>query len=277
VLAITITASTFLIGTFLPDTEWVTPSQARLWTCLGFAILLVGLALAAYLWRKSKKYEVTEIRQLIHSIPDLMGSIHEKRGLFTEEYVHNAIQSNELKPFEGLNRELYQILGGRLPDDIEKDNNMVTLLVEIMEFIIKKPTKHLTDDETARLVANSIKTHLPIETMLGGDKEYQDLTKSLKNAMNKLPKAMAVKATEAINYYLLYSSAYWAIAANLLSIERLTEGNEAIKDIVSNAVGMEIDINAMLKTAYNIYKDKFQEQMNINMAKVCEVINEYYL
>jgi len=206
-----------------------------------------------------------------------MGNIHEKRGAFTEDYVCNAVQSNELKPLEGLNKELYQILGGQLPNGIENDNDMVTLLVDVMDFIIKKPTKQLTDDETARLVANSTKTHLPIETMLEGDKEYRNLTKSLKYAMNKLPKAMAVKATEARNYYLLYSSAYWAIAANLLSIERLSEGNDAIENIVSDAMGMEIDVNAMLKTAYNIYKDKFQEQMNINMAKVCEVINDYTL
>lgn len=154
---------------------------------------------------------------------------------------------------------------------------MATFLIDIVEFIIKKPTKQLIDDEAARLVANSAKTHLPIQAMLDGDKEYQELTKSLKNAMNELPKAVVVKATEAINYYLLYSSAFWAFDAMLLSIEKLCESNKNIKNIVSAAMGTEIDINSMIKTAYNIYKDKFQEQMNINMAKVCEVINEYPL
>lgn len=111
-LTATITASTFLLGTFLPNTEWVTPSQARLWTCVGTAILCIGIPVTWYLWCKSKRYGIIETRQLIQPIPDLMGNMHEKRGLFTEGYVRDAVQSNELNPLESLSKGLYQIWGG---------------------------------------------------------------------------------------------------------------------------------------------------------------------
>lgn len=158
-------------------------------------------------------------------------------------------------------RELYQYLAGvQLPDKVDSDEDALALASTILETITSEPTEQLSDYELAMLVANSAETHLPIQSRLDRDRGYKKPGKHLEGARNKLPKDIAVDATTAIDYYLTYSEAYWAVDAILLHIVEMLDG-----------------MGTMIGTAFNIYKDRFQQQMNLNMARVCEVTNDYAL
>lgn len=258
VCAVTATASTFLISTFLPSANLVTEDQARVLTYIGFAVIVVGILISVSLWKMGSKYKIIEDKQLVASIPIVLSDMHDKRGQIAESYISSAVTSNGLQPLDDMNRELYQCLGGvQIPNKIESSKDALTLLVNIVDFITKRPKEQLSDYELARLVANSADTHLPIQTLLEKDKTYRKMSKALEGARYKLPKASAEDTTKAIDYYRLYSRAYWAVDTIILYL-----------------VEMLKDTDTTIKTAYNIYKDKFQEQMNINMAKVCETIND---
>jgi hypothetical protein len=243
-----------------------------------FAIAFVFLVWFTIDWWKHKdRYQTLHLQVLIGSIPTILDALHEKRGIVVTNYVRKASKRNDFKALENMGKELDPFLGGgeKLHDmlantltNVEGGAEMLSVFEELIPQDNKQPKIELTDYETARLIANSAKTHLPIEDMLNGQKmwKFRRLKKSLDSARNKLPGTMAVKATEAIDHYLTCSEAYWAVKAVLLSVRHL------IREIP-----MPQEAIAQMETAYNLYEDIFQKLMNVNKAKVCEVINDYTL
>jgi hypothetical protein len=264
----------WLVGAALQIGDWTSPTVAYVL----FGIAFVWLIITVIYWLRNKdRYEAMQLQDIIASIPTILDELHNKRGLLIKIYVRRGSKENDFKALNNMSIELDQFLGGskKLHDkltstlaNVEGGEEILSLFEEIIPQSDKQPEVQLTDYEVARLLASSAKTHLPIEDMLNRCKKlkFQRLTKSLDSARNKLPSIMVVKATEAIDYYLTYSEAYWAVNAILLSVTYSIRGMPVSKETI-----------AQMETAYNLYEDRFRKLMNISKAKVCEVINDYTL
>jgi len=251
-LSVTFTTSTFLIGTFLPSAELVTVAQARTWTLWGFLIIPIGIIVSLFLWIVARRVKASEDKSFISEIPEIIDNIHERRGQYTQEYEK---QVKDTKSIEIMNKEVFKYLSGYDVPEQLNDENVFALLKNVVSFITEKPQTELTDEQLAYLVAGSASSNLPIQAKLEKDRIFRKYKKVLKYAENALSKT-AVDAVERIGHYLTYSEAYWAVDVILWYI-------------TNNAM----NINPMMATAYQIYKTKFEKQMELNKAAVCEVVN----
>ena len=246
-----------VVSTVLPNTGWLNPQVSK-WA---FLIAIGGIIIGGVMWLYGWKTQKLGDKQLIKSIPQIISDMHIRRGQVTNKYVQKAIEAGNLGHIQAMNAELNIYLGGiEIPKTIDSVEGLFDVATKVFENLpkMRDKAKTVSDIELGRLVAKSAETNLPIQAKLGEQKDYRKLQWLLKTAREKLTKGIAVEATKAIDYYLTYSEAYWAINVLLLS------SAEILKDTES-----------MMQTVYLLYKDKFQEQMNINLAKVCEVINEY--
>jgi len=250
----------WLVGIAMQIGGWVSHTIA--YVLLGVACLWT-LCTCIYWWRHrgEKIRENLDDKQLIKSIPQIINDMHIRRGQATNKYIQKAIEAGNLGHIQAMNAELNKYFGGiEIPNTIDSPEEFSDIVTKVFENLpkMRDKAKTVSDIELGRLVAKSAETNLPIQAKLGEQKDYRKLQWLLKTAREKLTKGIAVEATKAIDYYLTYSEAYWAINVPLLS------SAEILKDTES-----------MMQTVYHLYRDRFQEQMNINLAKVCEVINEY--
>jgi len=240
----------------LPETGWLTPELSR-WA---FLLAIVGIIIGGLLWFIGIRYKV-EDRQLVRTIPQIINDMHIQRGQTTNKYIQESLKTGELSDIQRMIDGLNRYLGGvEIPKTIDSMEAVFDAIGKVFESLPKTQdvAKEISDYELARLIAESAKTHLPIEDRLNKIKSFNKLEKSLKTAREKLPKGIAEDASKSIDYYLTYSKGYWALS---ISIAYVTESLKGIEPLA--------------QTAYNLYINKFQEQMNRNLAKVCEVINEY--
>ncbi len=242
-------------GIVLPETGWLTPDIAK-WT---FALAVFGVIIGGLLWFIGQRYQQIEDNQLVKTIPQIINDIHILRGKFTDEYVKGIGENNEA--IKSMNEELYTYLGGiGISKTIDNIEDVCSTIGNIFKSLptIKEKVESISDLELGRLVAKSAETHLPINEKLYNAKSYKQLSKKLKTAREKLTKGIAVEATKAIDYYQTYSEGYWALDVLMENIAK--QANDSVP---------------LIQTAYNLYRDKFQEQMRLNLAKVCEIVNEY--
>lgn len=238
----------------LPETGWLNPEVAR-WA---FILAIFGIIIGGLLWIIGRRYQ-TEEKQLVRTIPQIINDMHILRGEFTDKYNNDLDKNTEA--IQIMNGELYSYLGGiEIPKTIDNVEDVFSTIENVFKSlpVMKDKSESVSDLELARLLAESAKTHLPVETNLGNNRGYKKLSKVLKKAREQLIKGIAVEATKVIDFYLTYSKGYWAL-------------DVLIADITKQ-VG---DTESLMQTAYNLYRNKFQEQMNLNLAKVCEVINAY--
>lgn len=246
-----------MIGIGVPSSTWFTPDKANWSVVIGISILVIGLIVGGLMCIIGRRYQVEE-QQLIRTIPQIINDMHIRRGEFTDDYICTYKDAGAINT---MNNELNRYLGGiEIPKTVDSIAEMFSQIVKVFNSLpkTKEKAESVSDIELGRLVAESAKTHLPIQANLDGDKTYIRFEKALKTAREKLPKGMAVDATQAIDHYFTYSKGYWAL-------------NVLIANITKQGSGMD----TLIQTAYNLYRDKFQEQMNLNLAKVCEVINRY--
>lgn len=253
VMSATILASTFLFSSFIGTANVVSQSQSRWLVVLSIAIVLIGVVVALLLWLRGSKIAVIERREIISAIPKALTSMHEKRGEATEKYINDSVQENNLSDLSKMIMELFQFLSGQ---DVEKklSSDSFGIMLDAIELASTKT--ELSESALAILLAKSSQTHLPIDKNLAQEKDYKKSLNTVVEAKSYLPKNTVMQATKDIDTYITFSEGYWALDALILW---LTKEN----------------VHPMMGTALNIYKDTFQKQMNLKLAKVCEDINEY--
>ena len=232
----------------------ILPAEAKSLVFFGAIVgVVIGGLIIWYGWKMGK----IEDKQLIDSIPQILSDIHTERGKITNKYIKELTTTGNWKAIELIALELNSYLGGiELPKKINTDNLLNTIF-NVLESLPKmtEKAKSIESIELARLVAKSTETHLHIQERLNNQKVFRRLEKQLNKAKVKMGKGIAIEATKVINPYLTFSEGYWAL------------------DMVMAYIAEMKKDQSLVQTAYHIYRDKFREEMDTNLAKVSEVIN----
>jgi hypothetical protein len=212
-----------------------------------------------------------ELNELVKGIPTLITDIDKRRAELIQIKLDKRMASGDTQfVFNILNDAWRTFLGiepPTLPTGIG-DEDIGTIVRAMLEWAanckdgfeeLKKRTEKLGDLETGLVLARAVNKHLGIDDELA----KESMNGKLESARELLPSSVAVETTKAIDNYLDYSRAYRATDIVLIPLAKIMEENDILKSI------------PQMKQVINIFqrfKEKYLEQMNINLAKVNEAL-----
>ena len=203
----------------------------------------------------------------LSKIPQIIHDMHISRGNVVAKLTSTLSESAQ-----PILVEAYEaIYGVRYPMQLKHTWGLIRFIIAL---VLHYPraiiiTRKLGDLGTGLLIANIVKGHLPVEDALSRS-NYRELDNLLKIERDNLQGDIATKATKAINLYLDYSEAYWAMDVIV---------NDDIK-LIDEAKQMPMFNKSysnliLIGLAFRNYRKRLERNMDINLAKVCEVINRY--
>jgi len=242
---------------------------------VGIGLIVYGLIKAELkekpLEQEEQVGKTYELNELVKGIPTLITDIDKRHAELIQIELDKRIAIGDTQfVFNILNDAWCTYLGTEPPTLPTKtgDEDIGTLISTMFKWAsnykdgiekLKIRIEKLGDLETGLILARAVNKHLGIDDELA----KESMNGKLKSARELLPSSVAVETTKAIDNYLNYSRAYRATDIVIIPLTKMMEENDILKSI------------PQMKQVINIFqrfKEKYLEQMNINLAKVNEAL-----